>query len=64
MQKVFVIIVLFCFAALMGRANEAPPAWVNAVDTNAMERVLFDYANNVMRSEWAVTVNSKCKCSI
>lgn len=28
-------------AALMGRANEAPPAWVNAVDTNAQERVLY-----------------------
>ena len=31
----------------------APPAWVNAVDTNAMERVLWDYTNNVIRSEWA-----------
>lgn len=33
--------------------KEVPPAWVNAVDTNAMERVLFDYTNNVIRSEWA-----------
>jgi len=41
MQKVFAIIVLLCCAALMGRANEAPPAWVNAVDTNAMKRVLL-----------------------
>ena len=41
MQKVFAIVVLLCCAVLMGRANEAPPAWVNAVDTNAMERVLL-----------------------
>ena len=34
-------------------ADETPPAWVNAVDTNAMEMVLFDYTNNVIRSEWA-----------
>ena len=33
--------------------KEAPPAWVNAVDTNAMVRMLFDYTNNVIRSEWA-----------
>ena len=25
----------------MGLSAEAPPAWVNAVDTNAMERVLY-----------------------
>lgn len=41
MQKVFAISVLICCAALMGRADEAPPAWVNAVDTNVMEMVLL-----------------------
>ena len=41
MQRVFAIIVLLCCAALMGRVNEAPPVWLNAVDTNAMERVLY-----------------------
>ena len=41
-----------CAAGVCG-AGEAPPAWINAVDTNAMERVLFDYTNNVIRSEWA-----------
>ena len=41
MQKVFAIIVLFCFAALMGSANEAPPVGVNDVDTNATERGLY-----------------------
>ena len=46
MQKVFAIIVLLCCAALMGRANEASQAWVNAFDTNAVERVLLDYTNN------------------
>lgn len=35
------------------RAGDAPQAWINAVDMNAMERVLFDYTNNVIRSEWA-----------
>ena len=53
MLKVFAIIVLLCCAASIGRAADAPPAWINAVDTNAMERVLFDYTNNVIRSEWA-----------
>ena len=37
----------------VGVAADAPQAWINAVDTNAMERVLFDYTNNVIRSEWA-----------
>ena len=40
-------------AAGVGVAADAPQAWINAVDTNAMERVLFDYTNNVIRSEWA-----------
>ena len=53
MQKVFAISGLLCCAAGICRADDAPPAWVNAVDTNAMERVLFDYTNNVIRSEWA-----------
>lgn len=42
MQKDFAISVLLCCAALMGRADEAPPAWVNVVDMNAMERVLLN----------------------
>lgn len=53
MQKVFVIIGLLCCAVGVCCAGDAPPAWVNAVDTNAMERVLWDYTNNVIRSEWA-----------
>lgn len=57
MQKVFAIIVLLCCAAVMGRSNEAPQAWVNAVDTNAMERVLLDYTNNVAVLTYAATQN-------
>lgn len=53
MPKVFAIIALLCCAAGACLAEEAPQAWINAVDTNAMERVLFDYTNNVIRSEWA-----------
>ncbi len=53
MQKVFAIIVLLCCVVPVCCAGDAPPAWINAVDTNAMERVLFDYTNNVIRSEWA-----------
>ena len=41
MQKVFAIIVLLCCAAGVCHANDALQAWVNAVDTNAMERVLL-----------------------
>ena len=52
MQKVVAIIVLLCCTAGICWADDAPPAWINAVDTNAMERVLFDYTNNVIRSEW------------
>ena len=40
MQKCMAIIGLLCCAAGVCRAGDAPPAWVNAVDTNAMERVL------------------------
>lgn len=46
MQKGFALIVLLCCAAPLCRANETPPAWVNAVDTNAMERVLY-YMDNL-----------------
>ena len=48
MQKGFAIIVLLCCVAYMGRANDAPQAWVNDVDANTMERVLLDYTNNVI----------------
>lgn len=41
MQKVSAIIVLLCCAAVMGRANDAPPVWLNDVDANAKERVLY-----------------------
>ena len=41
MQKGFAIIGLLCCAVGVCRADEAPPAWVNAVDMNAMERVLL-----------------------
>ena len=58
MPKIIAIIVLLCCAAEICWADDAPPAWVNAVDTNAMERVLFDYTNNVIRSEWAGTDKS------
>ena len=63
MQRVFAIIVLLCCAAGICRADDAPPAWINAVDTNAMERMLFDYTNNVIRSEWAECC-SLSECSI
>ena len=53
MQKGLAIIGLLCCAVGICRAGDAPPAWINAVDTNAMKRVLFDYTNNVIRSEWA-----------
>ena len=53
MQKIFVVIALLCCVAPICCATDAPQAWINAVDTNAMERVLFDYTNNVIRSEWA-----------
>lgn len=40
-----------CWGGLAGSVvavdKEVPPAWVNAVDTNAMERVLLDRTNNV-----------------
>lgn len=39
--------------SVVAAVKEAPPVWMNAIDTNAMERVLFDYTNNVIRSEWA-----------
>lgn len=46
-----------CWGGLAGSVvaadKEVPQVWINAVDTNAMERVLFDYTNNVIRSEWA-----------
>ena len=42
MQKGFAIIVLLCCAAGICRADDAPPAWVNYVDTNAMEKVFLD----------------------
>ena len=47
MQKCLAMIVLVVCAAGVCRAGDAPSAWVNAVDTNAMERVLLDYTNNV-----------------
>ena len=40
MQKGLVIILLLCCAVGVCRAGYAPQAWVNVVDTNAMERVL------------------------
>lgn len=47
-------VAILCLCAMgVCCAGEAPQAWINAVDTNAMERVLFDYTNNVIRSEWA-----------
>ena len=45
--------VILLAGSVVAADKEVPPAWVNAVDTNAMERVLFDYTNNVIRSEWA-----------
>lgn len=47
MQRVFAIIALLCCTASICRANAAPQAWVNAVDTNAMEKVLLGYTDNV-----------------
>ena len=34
----------------MGRADEAPPAWVNAVDTNVMEMVLLANTPNLVQT--------------
>ena len=52
-RGLFALLWVFLAASMGAAEKEAPPAWVNAVDTNAMERVLFDYTNNVIRSEWA-----------
>ena len=57
MQKVFAIIVLLCCAAGVCRAGDAPPSGVNAVDTNAMEKVL-DYTNDVAELIDSTTRNS------
>ena len=45
MSKIFVTIVLFCCAAGGCCAGDRPPAWVNAVDANAMEGML-NYTDN------------------
>lgn len=45
MSKFFAIIVLLCCAVGICLADDAPPAWINAVDTNAMEGVL-NYTDN------------------
>ena len=37
--------------------GDAPPAWVNAVDTNAMDRVL-EYMNNVAVLTYFTTLKS------
>ena len=42
MQKVVAIIGLLCYAAAICRVGDAPPAWVNDGDMNAMERVLLN----------------------
>lgn len=52
-RRAFPIVWVVLAASMGAAAKEAPPAWVNALDTNALERVLFDYTNNVIRSEWA-----------
>lgn len=52
-RRAFPIVWVVLAASMGATAKEAPPAWVNALDTNALERVLFDYTNNVIRSEWA-----------
>ena len=47
MPRFFAIIVLLCCAAEICWAGDAPPAWVNYVDTNAMEKVFLDCTNNM-----------------
>ena len=42
MQKVVAIIGLLCCATGICYADNKPPAFVKAVDMNAMERVLFE----------------------
>ena len=42
MQKGFAIIGLLCYAESVCRMGDAPQTWVNAVDTNAMDRVLLN----------------------
>ena len=39
MQKCLAIIGLLCCVVGVCCAGDAPPAWVNAVDTNAMKKV-------------------------
>ena len=46
MPKIIAIIVLLCCASGICWADDAPPAWVNAVVKNAMERVLLHCMDN------------------
>lgn len=48
-----IVLAVCTMSAAFCQAKEPPPAWVNAIDTNAMARLLCDYTNNVIRSEWA-----------
>ena len=41
-----------------GLSAEVPPACVNAVDTNAMERALLDCTNNVNVLTYSMSLNS------
>ena len=52
-RRVFALVWVALAGSVVAADKEAPPAWINAVDTNAMERVLFAYTNNIIRSEWA-----------
>ncbi len=58
MQKGFAIIVLLCCAAGICRADDAPQVWVNAVDTNAMERGALNHTNNVAVLNYSTTLKS------
>ena len=65
MQKCLAIIGLLCCAASVCRAGDALSAWGNAVDTNAMERVLLSQWG---LPQWSATRrlvvdgNMRCEC--
>ena len=58
MSRFFAIIVLLCCAAEICRAGDAPQAWVNAGNTNVMERILLHRTNNVTVLTYSNTPNS------
>ena len=58
MQKGMAIIGLLCCAVGVCCAGDAPPARVNAVDTDAMERVSLGRTNNMAVLNYSASLNS------